>query len=283
MKIINEKLTAFGFDTPDSIEAMSSVSYLAIIVELEDVFGVEFPDELLAENAFFDIEKLAITVQSILPKGCADMFRNIKIVRKKDFKYKELDEALTKGNQVTRMKVGLFVLIIDIFIILLTLFVTYRMSVYYVTIIGGSGDYSKIELACILIITYVLAFLATPIIHEFLHFIAIPQTIRSNSTTYILLALPMSIGVVNYECKNKYREVFISICPFIFLSGFLVVCRQVTNNPLLEYFLTLSLALNIGSSDADVIRAIYIMFKAPGNAKIFLGYILTPIEDAQMS
>ncbi|MDR1247534.1 MAG: metalloprotease family protein [Clostridiales Family XIII bacterium] len=282
IKIINEKLTAFGFDTPESVDVMSSVSYLAIIVELEEAFGVEFPDELLADNAFRDLDALAKVIQNLLPKG-KNVFGNIKIVQKKDFKYKEIDASFALQNKVIRMKYGWFAVLVGVILVPLMIYAVYRISMHYIQVIGDSRGFTKIGLVFILVIVYMLSIIITSIIHELLHFIAIPHTVKKNSITYIVLELPRGIGVVNFECKSKLREVFISICPFIFLSGFFIICRLLINNTLFNFFFLLSLAMNIGSSYIDVIRAIYIMLKAPSNAKIFLGYILVPIGGAQMS
>lgn len=57
-----------GIDIEDeeSLKEIDSLAYISTIVELEEEFGIEFPDEVLTENIFTDINRLYNILQVLL-------------------------------------------------------------------------------------------------------------------------------------------------------------------------------------------------------------------------
>jgi acyl carrier protein len=62
---IQAALKEFGFFESEELEVMDSLTYLALIVTLEGAFRVDFPDEILALNAFLDTDFLVNVIQEL--------------------------------------------------------------------------------------------------------------------------------------------------------------------------------------------------------------------------
>jgi acyl carrier protein len=62
---IQAALKEFGFFETEDLETMDSLTYLALIVTLEGAFRVDFPDEILALNAFLDTDFLVNVIQEL--------------------------------------------------------------------------------------------------------------------------------------------------------------------------------------------------------------------------
>jgi hypothetical protein len=279
-KKINDKAKAFGYYSEESLLEMDSVTYLSIIVELEEVFGVEFPDEVLASNAFKDMDTFTRVVSSLLPSGKSVFLfgKNIKIVWKKKFKFKEPDAKLFDNNRVLRIKSGCITLVgstlLFPFMIYLFIHISRNYIPYYIDSIGNTlGIIGSVILIVVLLI---FSNVITLITHELFHLLALPQHIKRYSEINILINLPIGIGCVYSECVSKRREIFISLCPLIFFSLILLVCRSIIGNLVLNWFLTMCVMINILGSFSDIVRATYIIVKAPKNSQIYLSYIFVP-------
>jgi acyl carrier protein len=64
--VLKNLLTSYGLDSQQDIELLDSMSRMAFIVEIEEYFEVEMPDDFLTENLFLDITKFAQIIQSLL-------------------------------------------------------------------------------------------------------------------------------------------------------------------------------------------------------------------------
>jgi acyl carrier protein len=66
MKILRNTLASYGIASDEDIALLDSVSYMSLLVDVENSFGTEIPDEFLTENLFADLEKFAGIIESIL-------------------------------------------------------------------------------------------------------------------------------------------------------------------------------------------------------------------------
>jgi hypothetical protein len=240
--------------------------------------GIEFPDEFLANNAFRDIDTFAKTIQNLLPKGRAGMFKNIKFIHEKNFKYKEIDESVSANNQVIHIKGGIISLLSSLVAMPLSAFIIYNIARNYSTFFLEVLEMGKKEVISLLIIACMVAIIITPIIHEFFHYLALPISSKRKFITYFVLSYPIGIGVVNYDIRTKWREAWFALSPVVLLSIICLLFLLLIGNPILSLFLSFILTVNIASSVADVVRAMCIILQAPAKSKIFLGYILIPTK-----
>jgi acyl carrier protein len=293
IKIIKEKLMAFGFDTPESIDAMSSVSYLAIIVELEEVFGVEFPDELLSENAFHDVEKLATTVQNLLPKGGLSMFKNIRIVSKKKYIHEDIRLNSDEENRVRLFYPGraYFPLYAAY---LIASYMTLRIDTFFrvesslkeilsTNVLPTDATISrKLLITGIMLAILMLCATMTTVLHESLHIITYPRNAK-NATLSIVVRFPLSVTLIYDKWRTKRNLVFSNLCPIISLSIVTLCCALLVKNPFADFILSVIFILNLFGSVSDVINTIFILIKVPKNSMLRGGYILLPNISQEVS
>jgi acyl carrier protein len=65
-KVLRNTLAAYGIANDESVALLDSVSYMSLLIDVENSFGAEIPDEFLTENLFADIDKFAEIIQGLL-------------------------------------------------------------------------------------------------------------------------------------------------------------------------------------------------------------------------
>ena len=65
LDILKSIFNDYGVDIDDQdyLYSIDSVQYMAILVEIENQFGISFPDEFLSEDIFTDIESVVKLIQ----------------------------------------------------------------------------------------------------------------------------------------------------------------------------------------------------------------------------
>jgi acyl carrier protein len=284
-KTISEKLAAFGFDTPESIEGMSSVSYLAIIVELEDAFGITVPDEILAENAFRDMDTLAKTVQSLLPKGSLGMFRNIRIVSKKKYIPEDVKLTAEEANRLLIYKRSRAYYPMNILYLTVSAILTFLIYDWVSVRLAGASLTNTLyaftaipkELLAIGFLTLITIVCSAVVIiaHELLHLITYPGDNKS-ATLDIIISLPFSITLKYNGRRTKKNLIFSNLCPIITLSIVTLGFAVLVKNPWIECILLVIFVENFIGSTSDVVNAIFISIKIPKNSMTCGSYVLLP-------
>lgn len=66
LREIETVLKKYGIEKIDGDTSISSITYITLICELENVFQIEFPDEVLMTNILFDLEYLERVITHLI-------------------------------------------------------------------------------------------------------------------------------------------------------------------------------------------------------------------------
>jgi acyl carrier protein len=285
-KIIDEKLLAFGFDSLEAIAEMNSVTYLSLVVEIEETFGIRLPDEILASNAFKEVDIMSNIINNLLPAGKTSVFSwlgNVKIVKGKEFKSEEPVLTEDEKSRVIMWRNSGFLLIFYAIIILVYIAIIVLFNRYAADRIAAVlfSQYSpnseltlneKLILVAVFISVYILGFFTTVFIHEALHLIALPKDVKHDNVYIVLSGL--SIKIQHFAWTKKCDTIIGLLCPAVVISAISVSGALLVNNPIAEYTFWICGLINIGNSLPDIVNAISVAVKMPKGSMMLNNYIL---------
>jgi acyl carrier protein len=282
IKIIYEKLLAFGFDSQEAIEEMNSVSYLALIVDLERKLGVEFPEEYLSNNAFRDIDTFATAVKNLLPQRGWSMFKRIVIISHKNYN-DNISIPSPETKRILILNPGKFFSILHAIIPVIGIILAYMLitnskelivSMFFTNInnkILNADDALKTLFFITIIV--VLSLIIGIFIHEVLHIVSYPKG-SNNDTIYVITHFPFAVKVRYSNWGIKWRVLLSYLFPFLFISAVSVILMFVIQRPIYKLIPFSALYTNLFMSISDIINAIYIGAKAPPKSKIRQNMVL---------
>jgi acyl carrier protein len=158
-KTVLRKLEEYGYESDESLLTMDSVTYLSLIVDLEEVFKIEFPDHTLTSNALKDIDTFVKVIDTIMTsKRTLKIFgRQLKVVFGKNYKAPEPDPALFKSNEVSQLRYGAITFVVFLLSTVLNIFISVlipkRYALYFKDVmISKLGAVFTILLIVILIV-----------------------------------------------------------------------------------------------------------------------------------
>jgi hypothetical protein len=214
------------------------------------------------------------------------MFKNIKIVRSKNFKPTIPTMTADEQERIVSIKRGTLsaivtVALIIMFWILIPFIYSHSLdgiTEYMFPHSNERGGYLPTEIltvAAIVIFIHLFSILVNTAIHEWLHIAALPKAAKAEKI-YITYKLPFYLGIWTFAWIKRIPQIVGLLCPVTIIGAVSLFGAVALENPILEFFFLIWAWNNFSGSVSDVINALYLIIKVPKNSLIFNNYILLP-------